>query len=229
MGAKRLDDGRISAKVDCESGNPEVIGTHLLLAIGRDMNTDLLDLPQTGVETDKRGAIIVDDFLETNVPGIFALGDCNGQGAFTHTAYNDYEIVAANRFENSRRRVSDRIVTYALFIDPPLGRAGMTLEQARNSGRKLLVGERPMEKVARAREKGETDGFMRVVIDAETEKILGASVLGVGGDEAISSILNIMYADQPYTVIRDSVQIHPTICELIPTMLENLKEVSGEA
>ncbi|MFN2380642.1 MAG: pyridine nucleotide-disulfide oxidoreductase, partial [Bacteroidales bacterium] len=156
---------------------------------------------------------------------IYALGDCNGKGAFTHTAYNDYEIVAENMFDGKNRKVSDRFTTYALFTDPPLGRAGMTLDQARKSGRKLKEGFRKMTDIARAREKGETNGFMRVIVDAETDKILGASILGVGGDEIISGILNIMYADAPYHIIRDSVQVHPTISELIPTMLEGLKNI----
>lgn len=225
MGAEKLEDGRVSVNVDCKDGAPTVVGSHVLLAIGRDMNSDLLDLKKTGVEVDDWAAIKVNDYLETNVPGIYALGDCNGQGAFTHTAYNDYEIVAANRFDDANRKVSDRIVTYGLFIDPPLGRAGQTLAQAKKSGRPLLVGSRPMSKIARAKEKGETDGFMRVIVDAETKKIVGASVLGVGGDEIVSGILNLMYADKPYTVIRDSVQIHPTVSELIPTLLESLKEV----
>ena len=162
--------------------------------------------------------------METNVPGIYALGDCNGKGAFTHTSYNDYEIVAENLFEGKDRKVSDRITTYALFIDPPLGRAGMTLEQAKKGGWNIRTGTRKMQDVARAREKGETDGFMQMVIDSDTDRILGAAVLGVGGDEVISSILNVMYADRPYTVIRDSVQIHPTVAELVPTMLESLED-----
>ncbi len=222
MEAEKLANGQVSVTVDCEAGAPQVIGSHVLLAIGRDANTDLLDLNKTGVATDERGFITVNDSLETNVPGIYALGDCNGRGAFTHTAYNDYEIVAANRFENGHRKVSDRILTYGLFIDPPLGRAGMTLDQAKKSGRKLLVGERPMSRIARAKEKGETDGFMRFIVDADTRRVLGASILGVGGDEIAGGILNLMYADAPYTVIRDSVQIHPTVSELIRTVLQGL-------
>jgi pyruvate/2-oxoglutarate dehydrogenase complex dihydrolipoamide dehydrogenase (E3) component len=224
MSAKKLDDGRVSVQVDCEEGEPSVEGSHVLLAIGRDINSDLLQLEKTGVAIDVKGFIKVNDSLETNVPGIYALGDCNGKGAFTHTSYNDYEIVAANRFENAGRKVSDRIQSYALFIDPPLGSAGMTLAEAKKKGGKLLVNDRPMSKVARAKEKGETQGFMRVIVDAETEEILGASILGVGGDEIISGILNTMYAGAPYTTIRDSVQIHPTVAELIPTLLEGLEE-----
>ena len=221
------ENGKITVKVDCTQGPPEITGSHLLLAVGRIPNTDTLNLDAAGIETNERGYIQVNDYLETNVPNIFALGDCNGKGAFTHTSYNDYEIIAENMFNGKNRKVSDRILTYGLFIDPPLGRAGMTLAQAKETGRKLKVGHRPMSWIARAREKGETHGFMSVVIDAETDKILGASVLGIGGDEIISSILNIMYADQPYTVIRDSVQPHPTVSELIPTMLEGVKIINS--
>jgi pyruvate/2-oxoglutarate dehydrogenase complex dihydrolipoamide dehydrogenase (E3) component len=178
------------------------------------------------VKTDKRGIIEVDDQLRTNVEGIWALGECNGKGAFTHTSYNDYEIVAANLLDNDARRVSDRITTYALYIDPPLGRAGMTERQVRESGRKALMATRPMTRVARAVEKGETQGFMKALVDAETKRILGAAILGVGGDEAIQSILDAMYADAPYTVIQRAVHIHPTVTELIPTMLADLKPLT---
>ena len=164
----------------------------------------------------------MDDQLRTNVPGIFALGDCNGRGAFTHTAYNDYEIVAANLLDSDPRRVSDRITAYALYIDPPLGRAGMTEAEVRKSGRKALW-KRPMTRVGRALEKGETQGFMKVLIDAETKKILGASLLGIECDEVIHSILDVMYAKAPYTVIQRAMHIHPTVTELIPTMLGELK------
>jgi len=214
--------GSVTVKVDCEVGSPEITGSHLLLAVGRVPNTDTLNLEAAGIHIDERGYIQVNDFLETNAPGIYALGECNGRGAFTHTSYNDFEIVAANLFEGKVRKVSDRILTYALFVDPPLGRAGMTLSQARASGRNIRVGYRKMKDIGRAREKGETAGFMCVIVDGDTDRILGASVLGTGGDEIISSILNIMYADVPYTVVRDSVQPHPTISELIPTMLESL-------
>ena len=223
MGARKLPTGGVSVKVDCEAGAPEVEGSHLLLAIGRDPNTDALQLDKTGVKIDEKGFIKVSGQLETNVPGIYALGDCNGQGAFTHTAYNDFEIVAANRFEDAGRKVSDRITTYALFTDPPLGRVGMTLAQAKKEGLNVLVGERAMSRVARAKEKGETKGFMRVVVDADTERFLGASVLGVGGDEIISGITNLMYAGASYKTLRDSVQIHPTVAELIPTLLGELE------
>ncbi len=223
MGAKKLDDGKICVNVNCDQGEPQVIGTHVLLAVGRVPNTDLLNLEKAGIKTDDKGFIKVNDHLETNVSGIYALGDCNGEGAFTHTAYNDFEIIADNKLDGGNRKVSDRILTYGLFVDPPLGRAGMTLSQAKKTGKKLLVGKREMSKIARAKEKGETDGFMRVIVDAETKEIIGASILGVGGDEVISGILNIMTAKQPYTVIRDSVQIHPTVSELLPTLLEGLK------
>jgi pyruvate/2-oxoglutarate dehydrogenase complex dihydrolipoamide dehydrogenase (E3) component len=223
IGVKNLDNGQICVNVTCNKGQPQVLGTHVLLAIGRVPNTDLLNLEKAGIKTNVQGYIEVNDHLETNVPGIYALGDCNGQGAFTHTAYNDFEIIANNKLQGGNRKVSDRILTYGLFVDPPLGRAGMTLTQAKKTGKKLLVGKREMNNIARAKEKGETDGFMRVIVDAETEQIIGASILGVGGDEVISGILNIMTAKQPYTVIRDSVQIHPTVSELLPTLLGTLK------
>ncbi|MEB8330641.1 FAD-containing oxidoreductase [Flavobacteriaceae bacterium KMM 6897] len=227
MGAKKLDNGQICVNVNCNQGEPQVIGTHVLLAIGRVPNTDLLSLDKVGIKTNDKGFIQVNDHLKTNVPGIFALGDCNGEGAFTHTAYNDFEIIVNNKLEGGNRKISDRILTYGLFVDPPLGRAGMTLAQAKKTGKKLLVGKREMSKIARAKEKGETDGFMRVIVDAETKQIMGASILGVGGDEVISGILNIMTAKQPYTVIRDSVQIHPTVSELLPTLLGALKPLEN--
>ena len=201
-----------------------ITGSHLLLAVGRQPNTDLLQLENTNIKVNDRGYINVDDELQTNVPGIFALGDCNGEGAFTHTAYNDYEIIVANKFTEQKRKVSDRILIYGLFTDPPLGRVGMTKAEALDKGLNVLVGERPMSKISRAKEKGETHGYMSVVIDADSEKILGATVLGVGGDEIISGFTNIMYADGSYTIIRDSVQAHPTVSELIPTMLESVKK-----
>lgn len=222
LGATTNADGSISIKVDCESGDPLIQASQVLLAVGRLPNTDLLNLSAAGIKTDEKGYIQVNDSLETNVPGIYALGDCNGKGAFTHTAYNDFEIVSANLFEKGSRKVSDRILTYGLFVDPPLGRAGITLREAKEKKMNVLVGYRDMDKIARAKEKGETDGFMRVIVDADSNKILGATVLGVGGDEIISGILNIMYADASYIVIRDSVQVHPTVSELIPTLLESL-------
>ncbi|NQE61208.1 FAD-containing oxidoreductase [Caulobacter sp. RHG1] len=216
-------DGGVCVHVTCEDGAPQVTGTHVLLAVGRKPNTDDLNLAAAGVEIDKRGYVTVDDQLRTNVPGIWALGDCNGKGAFTHTAYNDFEIVAANLLDNDSRKVSDRITCYGLFIDPPLGRVGMTETEAKATGRKLLIGQRPMTRVGRAVEKGETQGFMKVVVDAETKEILGAAILGLNGDEAIHGMIDLMYAKAPYTVIQRAVHIHPTVSELIPTMLGELK------
>jgi pyruvate/2-oxoglutarate dehydrogenase complex dihydrolipoamide dehydrogenase (E3) component len=204
------------------AGATPVAGSHLLLAVGRRPNTDDLDLDRAGVRTDDRGYVEVDDQLRTSVDHIWAMGDCNGRGAFTHTSYNDFEIVAANLLDDDPRRVSDRITTYALYIDPPLGRAGMTAEQVRASGRPALVGQRPMTRVGRAVEKGETQGFMKVVVDAETHQILGAAILGVGGDEAIHGILDVMSAKAPYTTLARTVHIHPTVSELIPTMLQEM-------
>ncbi len=215
--------GKVVVKLDCQSGPREVAGSHLLVAVGRVPNTDDLGLDRAGIEVDKRGHIVVDDQLRTNVPGVFALGDCNGKGAFTHTSYNDYEIVAANLLDNDSRRVSDRIPAYCLYIDPPLGRAGMTEAQVLKSDRKALIGKRPMTRVGRAVEKSETQGFMKILVDAETKEILGATILGVGGDEVIHSILDIMYAKAPYTVVQRAVHIHPTVSELVPTMLGELK------
>ncbi len=216
-------EGKVLVRLDCQTGGNEITGSHLLLAIGRVPNTQDLGLDKAGMETDQRGYVKVDDQLQTNVPGIWAMGDCNGRGAFTHTSYNDFEIVAANLLDNDPRRVSDRILTYALFIDPPLGRAGMTEAEVRKSGKKALIGKRPMSKISRAKEKGETDGFMKVLVDAETKRILGAAILGIEGDEIIHSILDIMYAGVPYTVIQRAMHIHPTVSELIPTMLGELK------
>jgi pyruvate/2-oxoglutarate dehydrogenase complex dihydrolipoamide dehydrogenase (E3) component len=213
----------VRIRVDCEEGSPVVDATHLLAAVGRRPNTDDLGLEKAGVKMDARGYIVVDDELKTNVPGIWALGDCNGRGAFTHTSYNDFEIVAANLVDGDHRRVSDRIETYGLFIDPPLGRAGMTEEKARASGRRILVGKRPMTKVGRAVEKGETLGFMKVVVDGDSKEILGAAILGVTGDEVIHTILDVMYARAPYTLIQRAMHIHPTVSELLPTVFGELK------
>lgn len=213
----------VTVKVDCSEGSPNVSGSHLLLAVGRRPNTDDLGLEKAGIEHDGHGYIRVDDQLRTNVPGVWALGDCNGKGGFTHTSYNDYEIVSANLLDGDRRRVSDRILAYALYTDPPLGRAGMTEAEVRRSGRPALIAMRPMTRVGRAVEKGETQGFMKVLVDAESKAILGAAILGTSGDEAIHSILDIMYAKAPYTVIQRAVHIHPTVSELVPTMLGDLK------
>lgn len=221
--AAEKDGDRVRVKLDCAKGDKAVTGSHLLLAVGRIPNTDDLGLDKAGIDMDERGYIRVDDQLRTNVPGVWALGDCNGKGAFTHTSYNDFEIVAANLLDDDPRRVSDRIVCYGLFIDPPLGRAGMTEAQVKQSGRRALIGKRPMTNIGRAIEKGETHGFMKILVDADSAEILGAAILGVGGDEAIHSILDIMYAKQPYTVIQRAMHIHPTVSELIPTMLSELE------
>ncbi len=208
--------------LECETGAREAVGSHLLLAVGRRPNTDDLGVDEAGLAVDERGFIQVDDQLRTNVPGVWALGDCNGKGAFTHTSYNDYEIVAANLLDDDARRVSDRILAYALYIDPPLARVGMTETQARESDRNALIGRRMMTRVSRAKEKGETQGFMKIIVDADTKEILGATILGVGGDEIIHCILDVMYAKAPYTVLQRAVHIHPTVAELIPTMLGEL-------
>ncbi len=222
IGLKPHREG-VAVDVDCTSGEPTAAGSHVLLAVGRRPNTDDLGLDRAGVETDARGYIVVDDSLATSVPGIWALGDCNGRGAFTHTAYNDYEIVVANLLEGAARRVSERIPAYALYVDPPLGRVGMTETEARKTGRRLLVSKRPMTRVGRAIEKGETKGFIKIVADAETKRILGAAILGVGGDEAIHGILDMMNAGAPYPTLQWAVPIHPTVSELIPTVLGDLK------
>jgi pyruvate/2-oxoglutarate dehydrogenase complex dihydrolipoamide dehydrogenase (E3) component len=216
-------DQGVMVGVDCTEGSPEVIGSDVLLAVGRRPNTDDLGLETAGVTTDARGYVSVDDELATNVAGIWALGDCNGQGAFTHTAYNDFEIVAANLLDGAHRRLSERIPAYALYIDPPLGRVGMTETQARASGRPLLTAKRPMSRVGRAVEKGETLGFMKVVADAETKNILGAAILGTGGDEAIHGVLDIINAKVTYDVLQRAVPIHPTVSELIPTLLGDMQ------
>jgi pyruvate/2-oxoglutarate dehydrogenase complex dihydrolipoamide dehydrogenase (E3) component len=216
----------ISVGVDCADGEPRSIGSHVLLAVGRRPNTDDLGLDKAGVNTDANGYVTVDETLTTNVPGIWAIGDCNGRGAFTHTAYNDYEIVAANLLDGAQRTVSKRVPGYALYIDPPLGRAGITEREARTKGVRVLVASRPMSSVSRAIEKGETEGLMKVVVDADTQRILGAAILGVGGDEAIHSVLNIMNADVPYSVLQWSVPIHPTVSELIPTLLGSLRSAT---
>jgi pyruvate/2-oxoglutarate dehydrogenase complex dihydrolipoamide dehydrogenase (E3) component len=212
----------VCARLDCSEGAREVIGSHLLLAVGRKPNTDDLGLDKAGVQLDKRGYIVVDDSLRTTADGIWGLGDCNGKGAFTHTAYDDFAIVAGNLLEDRTRRVSERITAYALYIDPPLGRAGMTETEARKAGKRVLVGTRPMTRVSRAVEKGETQGFMKLVADAESGQILGAAILGTGGDEAIHCILDAMYARLPYRALRQAVHIHPTVAELVPTMLGEL-------
>jgi len=224
--AVRKRGPEIAVSLDCAGGTREVVGSHLLIAVGRVPNTGDLGLERAGVATDTRGYITVDDKLQTSVPGIWAIGDCNGRGAFTHTSYNDYEIVADNLLNEDHRKVSDRLTAYGLFIDPPLGRAGMTEAEIRKSGRKALVGKRSMTRVGRAVEKGETQGFMKIAVDAETKQMLGAAILGVGGDEAIHCVLDVMYAKAPYTVLQRSVNIHPTVAELIPTILGELKPLA---
>jgi len=216
-------DGRIVVGLDCAQGRPEEPGTHLLLAVGRTPNTQDLGLDRAAVVTDQRGYIVVDDQLQTNVPGIWALGDCNGRGAFTHTSYNDYEIVADNLLNGDHRRVSDRIPTYGLFIDPPLGRCGMTDAEIRKSGRAALAAKHPMSRVGRAVEKGETQGFIKISVDAETKQILGAAILGTGGDEVVHVLLDVMYAKAPYTVVQRAMHIHPTVAEFLPTVLSKLQ------
>ena len=213
----------VGVRVDCADGAPKVIGSHILLAMGRTPNTGDLGLDKAGVIRDARGYIVVDDQLRTNVTGIWALGDCNGRGGFTHTSYNDFEIVAANLLDRETRSVADRIRAYNLYIDPPIGRCGMTEHEARASGRHVLIGRRPMTRVARAIEKGETQGFMKVLVDADSKQILGATIFGTGGDEVIHCILDMMYARAPYTVMQRAMHIHPTVSELIPTMLGELQ------
>ena len=222
--SKQGDD--IVMKLECADGGPEASGSHLLVAIGRRPNTDDLGLEHAGVSRDSRGFIEVDDALRTNVPGIWALGDCNGRGAFTHTSYNDFEIVAANLLDGDHRRVSDRIPAYALYTDPPLGRAGMTEAEVRRSGRRARVGKIAMEDVSRAFEKGETEGFMKILVDADTKEILGASFLGTSGDEAIHCVLDAMYAKAPYTTLQRAMHIHPTVSEFIPVILSELVPLS---
>ncbi len=223
----RLRGRDIVAQVSCASGAPEVVGTHLLFAVGRVPNTDDLGLEEAGVAVDERGHIRVDEELRTNVPGIWALGDCNGRGGFTHTSYNDYEIVEASLFEGGGRKVSQRIQAYALYTDPPLGRCGMTEREARASGREVLMGKYFMEDVSRATEKGETEGFMKVLVDASTRQILGASLLGIEADEVIHTLLDLMYAQAPYTVLTRAMHIHPTVSEYLPSVIHGLEPLSS--
>ena len=222
LSAAREGNG-VRVGTSCERGAEKVVGSHLLLATGRAPNTGDLGLEEAGVATDKRGFIVVDDELRTNVPGIWALGEANGRGAFTHTSYNDYEIVAANVIDGAQRRVSERIPIYALFIDPPLGRVGMSEAEVRKSGGKALVGKMPMTRVGRARERGETQGFMKVLVDGESKRVLGAALLGIEGDEVIHAIADLMYAQAPYTVMQRAVHVHPTVSELLPTLLGTLE------
>lgn len=213
----------IEVNVGCDSGEKTIRGSHILMAIGRKANTDDLGLENTDIEINDRGIIVVDDHLATTADNVWALGECNGKGAFTHTAYNDYQIVADNLLENAKRKVTDRILAYGLYIDPPLGRCGLTEAQIREAGYNALVAKRPMTQVKRAVIKGDPTGFIKILVDADSQKILGAAILGVNADEIIHSILDVMYADKPYTLIRDAVHIHPTVSELIPTTLEDLQ------
>lgn len=214
---------QVAVTLECRGGPPLAEGSHLLFAVGRLPNTQDLGLAEAGIETDARGYVTVDDACRSSAEGVWCMGDANGRGAFTHTAWNDYEIVAANLFDNDPRRISDRIPCYALFIDPPLGRAGMNEDAARKSGRRVLAGKMAMTRVGRAREAGETQGFMKVLVDADTQKLLGAAILGLNGDEIVHSLLDVMYAGAPYTAIQRAMHIHPTVTELVPTLLGNLQ------
>lgn len=217
------DSSGVAVDLSCEAGAPRVSGSHLLIAVGRTPNTDDLGLDRAGIRTDARGYVVVDDDLRTSVAGVWAIGDCNGRGAFTHTSYNDHEIVADNLLDEAGRKVSDRIVTYALFTDPPLGRIGITEAEARAAGRRVLVGKRPMTRVGRAIEKGETQGFMKIVADADSRQILGAAILGTAGDEAVQTLTDAMYARLPFGAVQRGVRIHPTVSELIPTVLGEMQ------
>ncbi|WP_431287184.1 FAD-containing oxidoreductase [Roseateles chitinivorans] len=214
----------VAVQVNCQTGEPEVRGSHVLIATGRKPNTDDLGLGRAGVRVDERGNIVVDDQLRSSVPHIWALGDCNGRGAFTHTSWNDFEVTAANLFDGADRGVGDRVVTYALYTDPPLARIGLGEQEVRASGRPALIGTRPMTRVGRAVEKDETEGFIKILVDAESKAILGAMVLGVDGDEAVQSLLDVIASKRPYTdVTAGGVRIHPTVSELLPTVLQSLK------
>jgi len=214
----------VAVRVNCQTGEPEVRGSHVLIATGRRPNTDDLGLDRAGVTLDERGNVAVDDRLRSSAPHIWALGDCNGRGAFTHTAWNDFEVAAANLFDGADRGVGDRVVTYALYTDPPLARIGLGERELRASGRPALIGKRPMTRVGRAIEKGETEGFIKILVDAESKAILGATVLGVDGDEAVQSLLDAIASRRPYTeVLTGGVRIHPTVSELLPTVLQSLK------
>ena len=221
IGLERQGQG-IAVTASCTAGEPRIEGSHILMATGRVPNTHDLGLAAAGVLLDAKGYVMVGEDLQTNVAGVYALGDCNGRGAFTHTSWNDYEIVANNLFDGMARKVSDRIPTYALFVDPPLGRVGMTHDQVRLSGRPALTAKLMMARVGRAREMGETAGFMKIAVDAETQLILGAAIFGVHGDEVVQAVLEVMAARQPYTVITQGMHIHPTVTELLPTLLEGL-------
>ncbi len=223
------DGERIAVGAACATEQPGIVGSHVLLAVGRRPNTDGLGLDTAGIRTDERGYIVVDDQCRSSADGVWAVGDCNGRGAFTHTSWNDHEIVVANLFDNDPRRIADRIPCYALFIDPPLARIGLSETEARASGKRLLRAKLPMQRVGRAREAGETLGFMKVVVDAESQRLLGATILGLSGDEVIHGLLDVMAAQQPFTVISRAMHIHPTVSELVPTLLQQLRPVGSEA
>ena len=225
LAVRKTGEG-VAVEIETAQGKAQVDGSHLLVAIGRRPNTNDLGLDTAGIKTDARGYIEVDDQLRTNIAGIFALGDCNGRGAFTHTSYNEFEIVAANLLDGESRRLSDRIMAYALYIDPPLGRCGMSEADARKSGRPVLMAIWPMERVGRAVERSETQGFMKILVDRDTREILGASLLGVGCDEVVHAVLDLMYAKAPYPVLQRAMHIHPTVSEYLPTMLGQLKPLS---
>ena len=219
------DGERIVVGAACGPDQPNIVGSHVLLAVGRRPNTDGFGLEAAGIRTDARGYIVVDEQCRSSAEGVWAVGDCNGRGAFTHTSWNDHEIVVANLFDNDPRRISDRIPCYALFIDPALARIGLSETEARASGAKLLRAKMPMQRVGRAREAGETQGFMKVIVDADSQRLLGAAILGLNGDEVIHSLLDVMAARQPYTVISRNMHIHPTVSELVPTLLQQLRPI----
>ena len=221
------DGAHIALGALCGTDASSIVGSHVLLAAGRRPNTDALGLELAGVKTDERGYIVVDDQCRTSAEGVWAVGDCNGRGAFTHTSWNDHEIVVANLFDADPRRISQRIPCYALFIDPALGRVGMSESEVRSSGRKALLGKMPMQRVGRAREAGETQGFMKVLVDADSQRILGAAILGMNGDEVVHCLLDTMAADRPYTVVSRAMHIHPTVSELLPTLLQQLQPLSA--
>ena len=225
LGRAGGDQGGIIVEAACDGVNTGIVASHVLLAVGRRPNTDDLGLEAAGIRADARGHIEVDDQCRTSAEGVWAVGDCNGRGAFTHTSWNDHEIVVANLFDNDPRRIADRIPCHALFIDPPLGRVGMSEAEAAASGKRLLCARMPMQRVGRAREAGETQGFMKVIVDADSQLILGTAILGLNGDEVVHSLLDLMAAQQPYTVISRAVHIHPTVTELVPTLLQQLKPV----
>jgi pyruvate/2-oxoglutarate dehydrogenase complex dihydrolipoamide dehydrogenase (E3) component len=225
LSGKTRADGQISVQLDCDEDDKEIVGSHVLLAVGRLPNTDDLGLGKAGVELNDHGYIQVNEHLQSNQTHIFALGDCNGEGAFTHTAYNDFQIVASYLFDGGKRKLSDRIMAYASYIDPPLAHVGMSEKEVKEKGIKAKIAKREMSRIARAKEMGETQGFLKMLIDSETDKFLGATFLGIGADEYIHSVLDLMYADAPYTAMRDAMHIHPTVSELLPTMLESLEEL----